>query len=231
MKLPSETEAAGRDETRRQLLEAAGEVFAAAGFREATVREICRRAGANVAAVNYHFGDKETLYAEVLRYAQQKAFEKNPLLPGIGAEATPAVKLHAFIRSFLLRIFDQGPRAWFGKMMLREMIEPTEAMDALLEERMRPMADQLRGIVAEILGCPPDDEMARLCSLSVVSQCVFYHHCRRAVMRLFPELQLDAAAVEPLADHITRFSLAAMKHLPEPETAKRRPRRLSTNRR
>lgn len=218
------------DETRRQLLEAAGEVFAAAGFRQATVREICRRARANIAAVNYHFGDKETLYAEVLRYAQQKAFEKFPLLPGVAAATPPSAKLHVFIRSFLLRISDQGSTAWFGKMMLREMIEPTGALDALLEERMRPMADQLRGIVAEILSCPPDDKRARLCSLSVVSQCVFYHHCRRVVARLFPEQQLDATTVETLADHITRFSLAAMKHLPEPETTKPRSRALSAGR-
>jgi AcrR family transcriptional regulator len=215
-------EAGLHDETRRQLLEAAGEVFATAGFRNATVREICRRAGANLAAVNYHFGDKEGLYAEVLRYAQQKAFEKYPLLPNMDPDASPTDKLRAFIHSFLLRIFDNEPTAWFGKMMLREMIEPTEALDSLLEERMRPMADQIRGIVAEILGCALGDELARLCSLSVVSQCVFYHHCRRVVARLFPEQRLDAAAVEPLADHITRFSLAAMKHLPEVKPSKSR---------
>jgi TetR/AcrR family transcriptional regulator, regulator of cefoperazone and chloramphenicol sensitivity len=211
------------DETRRQLLEAAGAVFAAAGFRNATVREICRRADANIAAVNYHFGDKEALYAEVLRYAQQKAFEKYPLLPEVGADASATDKLRAFVRSFLHRIFDSEPTAWFGKMMLREMIEPTGALDLLLEERMRPMADQIRGIVAEILGCSPDDEQARLCSLSVVSQCVFYHHCRRVVVRLFPEQRLDAAAIEPLAEHISRFSLAALKHMPGPKTPKSRP--------
>ena len=219
------------DETRRQLLEAAGEVFATVGFRNATVREICRRAGANVAAVNYHFGDKEKLYAEVLRYAQQKAFEKYPLLPGVSADASPTDKLRAFVRSFLLRIFDSEPTAWFGKMMLREMIEPTGALDSLLEERMQPMADQLRGIVAEILGGLPNDEQARLCSLSVVSQCVFYHHCRQVVARLFPEQPLDATAVEPLADHITRFSLAAMKHMPEPKTSKSRPQPSARGRR
>lgn len=201
-------------ETRRQLLEAAGEVFAEAGFRNATVRKICRRAHANVAAVNYHFGDKETLYAEVLRHSQQRAFEKYPPLAGVAAGAPAAEKLRAFVHSFLLRIFDNGPIAWFGKMMSREMVEPTGALDALVQERMRPMANQLRAIVAEILGCSPNDEKVRLCAFSVVSQCVFYHHCRTMISRLFPAQRLDAAAAEHLADHITRFSLAAMKHLP-----------------
>src|SRR5271169_1596249 len=86
-------------ETRRQLLEAAGEVFAESGFRDATVREICRRAGANIAAVNYHFGDKETLYAEVLRYSQGRALEKYPPLLGVAADAPPEKKLRAFVQS------------------------------------------------------------------------------------------------------------------------------------
>lgn len=214
MKSPVASDAAGRDETRRQLLEAAGEVFAEAGFRDATVREICRRAGANIAAVNYHFGDKETLYAEVLRYAHGKALEKYPPLLAVADSASPEEKLHAFVLSFLLRIFDKGRAAWHGKLMSREMIEPSAALDSLVQERMRPMADQLRAIVGEILDCPPNDERVRLCSMSVVSQCVFYHHCRPVVSRLFPKnIPQDTVNIERLADHITTFSLAAMEHL------------------
>jgi AcrR family transcriptional regulator len=214
MKLTAKPDAAGRDETRRQLMEAAGEVFAEEGFRNATVREICRRAGANIAAVNYHFGDKETLYAEVLRYAHGMALEKYPLLLGVPADAPPEKKLRAFVLSFLLRIFDKSRAAWHGQLMSREMIEPTAALDSLVEERMQPMAGQLRAIVAEILGCRSGDEHARLCGMSVVSQCVFYHHCRHVVSRLFPnQLPQNAAAIEKLADHITNFSLAAMKSL------------------
>jgi AcrR family transcriptional regulator len=211
------------DETRRQILEVAGGVFAEFGFRHATIREICRRAGANIAAVNYHFGDKETLYAEVLRHSQQQAFAKYPPLLGVAADAPPEEKLRAFTRSFLLRIFDGSSIAWFGKMMSREMVEPTEALDVLVKERLQPMADLLCGILAEILGCPPDSEKVRMCCFSVVSQCVFYHHCRTMISRLFPEQRLDAAAVEPLAGHIARFSLAAMKHLADPEPPTSRP--------
>jgi len=177
------------------------------------VREICGRAGANVAAINYHFGDKENLYLEVLRYAHGKALEKYPPLLGIEEDAPSEKKLRAFIHSLLLRIFDKGPTSWHGKLMSREMIEPTKALDSLVEERMRPMVVQLWKIVAEILNCPINDERVRLCSLSVVSQCVFYNHCRPVVTRLFPDkFPQDAASIGHLVEHITKFSLAAMKH-------------------
>jgi len=223
LKPSSGAAATDHDKTGHQLLEAAGEVFAEVGFRHATVREICRRAGANVAAVNYHFRDKETLYTEVLRHTQQKAFAKYPPLLGVAADAPPEEKLRAFVRSFLLRIFDEGSIAWFGKMMSREMVEPTDALDLLVAERLRPMASLLQGLVAEILGRPTQDESVRLCCFSVVSQCVFYHHCRTMISRIFPEQRLDASAIEQLAGHIARFSLAAMEHLPDPETSRSRP--------
>ena len=241
--------ASAHDETRRQLLEAAGEVFADVGFRNATVRQICHRAGVNVAAVNYHFGDKEQLYAEVLHDSQQKAFEKYPPLLDVSDDAPPEKKLEAFIRSFLLRIFDKSSSAWFGKMMSREMVEPTAALNALLESRIRPMAGLLGSIVAEILrksaasnqrsaakGHPQatthsnltaTNPLVRLCCFSIVSQCVFFHHCRTMISRLFPEQQLDGTAVEQLARHVTRFSLAAMTHLADadrPRAGRREPK-------
>src|SRR5438477_9555252 len=89
--------------TKKRLLEAAGEVFAEHGFRKATVREICKRARANVAAINYHFRDKESLYSAVLKYWSDIAIQKYPPNLGLGEAAPAEERLHAFIRSFLFR--------------------------------------------------------------------------------------------------------------------------------
>ena len=64
-------------ETRDRLLKASEQLFAARGFRDVTVRDICRAARANVAAVNYHFGDKLGLYREVLQVAIDAMRETN----------------------------------------------------------------------------------------------------------------------------------------------------------
>jgi len=209
-------------QTRQRLLEAAGEIFAEYGFRNATVRDICQRAEANVAAVNYHFGDKDRLYAAVLRYAHQCALEKYPLDLGLKSEATAEQQLHAFVRSFLLRIFDEGRPAWHGKLMSREMIEPTPALDTLIEEEIRPNAERLQAIVSALLGRRANLELLRRCTMSIVSQCVFYHHARPVINRLNPQMQYGAKEIERLADHITQFSLAALRHLASGKDAKGR---------
>jgi AcrR family transcriptional regulator len=197
--------------TRAQLLEAAGAVFAEAGYRAATVREICQRAGANIAAVNYHFGDKQALYAEVLKTSYRLSVAKYPpdlgLAPGAGAEE----RLAAFVRSFLLRIFSSGPEARHGKLMARELIEPTAVLDEVVRETIQPMATTLMAIVKDLLGPGTPPESIRRHGMSVVSQVLFYHHCRPVITRMFPDLQFNAEGIDRLADHITRFSLAAMR--------------------
>ena len=114
-------------DTRERLLEAAGDVFSESGFRAATVRDIVSRAGANIAAVNYHFGDKEGLYAAVLQYFAKESLAKYPPGGGLRPDASPEEQLYAFVRSFLLRIVDPGHQSVHGRMMAREMIEPTAA--------------------------------------------------------------------------------------------------------
>lgn len=198
-------------ETRAALLRAAGEVFAEVGFHAATVRAICRRAGANVAAVNYHFRDKESLYVEVLRQAMARANARHPFDGGLAATAPPEERLRGFVRQFLGRLFERGEQAWLGQLMAREMIQPSHALDLVVAERIRPMAEQLRDIIRRILGPRCPEAELRLCGFSIVSQCVFYNHCRSVVHRLFPDQTLNARAAEDLAAHITRFSLAALK--------------------
>lgn len=201
----------GRTATREQLLDAAGEVFAEHGFRNATVREICQRAGANIAAINYHFGDKEALYTEVVRRCMRMARDKYPPTIGLSSRPTPEQKLRAFVRSFLLRIFDAGPNGMRGRLILREMVDPTGALDVAVAEEVRPMAGYLMEIVREFLGPRAGIDDVRLNGMSVVSQVLFYNHCRPLVVRLFPDLKFDAKVIEQLADHITAFSVAGLK--------------------
>lgn len=198
--------------TRERLLKAAGEIFARHGFRAATVREIALRAKANVAAVNYHFGDKKKLYAAVLKYAHNSATQKYHAdqIPGDGI--TPQEQLHAFVQTFLLRILDEGRPAWHGKLMMREIFEPTEILDEMIEETIRPLYERLSAIIRQLIGEKAATQLVQRCTLSVIGQCVHYYHARPVIARLTKH-KLGPSDIEKLADHITQFSLAAIAGL------------------
>jgi len=203
-------------ETRQRLLEAAGEVFAERGFHNATIREICEHAKANVAAINYHFGDKESLYAEVISEWARLTTQKYPPTLGLGDNPTVEERLHAFVRSFLHRITDTGRPAWHGKLIACEMADPTAALDQLIDENFRPLNELLESIIRSILGARATNDQVRLCAASVIGQCLYYHFARPAIERLHPEQRFEPEDIEQLADHITRFSLAALQASMQP---------------
>jgi AcrR family transcriptional regulator len=199
--------------TEKRLVEAAGEIFAEYGYRSATVRQICEKAGANIAAVNYHFGDKEGLYMAVLRSVPDAHAEKYPSNIGLNRAATAEQKLRAYIESLLHRVFDAGRPGWHTKIIAREMSEPTRALDTLLEEVARPLHQELASIIRELLDAAASDEAVRLCTLSVMSQCVYYHHARSVISRLYPDQKQGPEDIARLVDHIAQFSLDAIKGL------------------
>ena len=193
--------------TRDAIMEAAGNIFAEEGYPKATVRDICRQAGANIAAINYHFGDKKGLYLSVLKHYQDIAFQTYP--PNLGIEKTqsPEEKLKAFIRSFLMRIMDEGRPAWFGKLLAREFTQPTWAFDILVKETIRPSFEILTSIVAAILSKGAKERELRLCSMSIVGQCLYFRHSHPVITRLFPGEVFGPKQIDELTDHITRVSL------------------------
>ena len=198
-------------ETWERLLAAAGEVFAARGFRATTVREICQRAGANVAAVNYHFGDKEGLYFAVLKSGAEVALEKYPPTLGLGPQATAEEQLHAFVRSLLFRIVDKGRPSWHGKLIAHEMAEPTKALTALIDKVYGPALKQLEMIVRELAGRRAPVTVVRQCLLSILGQCLYFQYARPAIQHIHPEQGFEPVDIERLAKHITQFSLAGIR--------------------
>jgi AcrR family transcriptional regulator len=202
------------EDTKRRLLEAAGEVFSTQGFKAATVRTICRMARANVAAVHYHFGGKDGLYSALLSEAFETGLRRHPPDMGLDASAPAEERLFAFVHSFLLRTLGDGKSAWCGKLMSREMFEPTQALDQVVERHIMPLSTYLRAIVSEILGnhSTPDDTLTRQCAMSIVGQCQYIFRSRAIIDRLAPEMRFDEAGIRALAGHITRFSLCALKN-------------------
>lgn len=227
---PSVSPPAGQAATRQALLEAAAEVFAREGFQRSTIREISQRAGANVAAVNYHFGDKEGLYAEVLKQQGELAQSRFPALAGLPAGAPPQAQLAAFIRSFLQRVLSEELANRHGRMMAREMVEPTAALDRLVREVIQPQANLLHRIVQDLLSPDADPATVRLCGLSIVGQVLFYAHCRPVLTRLEPRKAYDFIEVERLSNHITQFSLAALQTFARPRRPRKHPAPRKTRR-
>lgn len=204
-------------DTKQRLMAAAGDIFSEKGFKAATVREICRQAKANVAAVHYHFGDKEGLYKALLVEAFEAGLKRYPPDMGLAAGATGEERLYAFVHSFLLRMLGSERFAWCGKLMAREMQEPTPALDHIVKRYIMPLADLLRGIVAELLGngAKPGDQRTLFCTMSVVGQCQYIFRSRALIDKLAPSLRFDEQSIAGLARHISDFSLSALRHLPE----------------
>jgi AcrR family transcriptional regulator len=200
--------------TRQRLLEAAGEVFAERGFREATVRDICQRAGANIAAIKYHFGDKEKLYAAAVRYAHQCA-TRHPDAVSVPAAAMKNLssqeRLRMFVRGFFIGILEEGKPAWHAKLMAREMFEPTAVLDEIAATGVKPRVEAIGQIVREIIGPGASKTFVHKCARSIVGQILFYHFARPMLERVFAAEKFDSSRIDELTDHVTAFSLAGLE--------------------
>lgn len=197
------------EDTKQRLLEAAGEVFASRGYEAATTREICQRAEANIAAVNYHFGDKHRLYVEAVRRAHCVRAEQVPL-PDWSPDTPPAERLRAFIRNLLERmVFEERP-AWHLELAMRELARPTDACVEVVNDFIRPMAEALEVILRELLPVEMSRAEVYLVGNSIVGQCLFYHQNRPIISLLMGQDAYDGLTVDFLASHISRFTLAAL---------------------
>ena len=198
--------------TRQRLLDAGLRLFADKGFGGVTVRDLCRAADANVASVNYHFGDKLGLYREVMERALEGARQDVTISAPEGAG--PEERLRHYVHTLMPRLASPSEDALsVQKLMRHEMNDPTPLAQWIADEVIMPRIRFLNEAVAELLDTDMDDPRVRRCVVSVQAQCLFYqpNNFRKVAMPGWREM--TAAEVAAAADHIVAFTLAGIERI------------------
>ena len=131
-----------RDESIRQILDAAMEVFAEAGYEGARVDEIARRAGINKAMVYYRIGDKKTLYQEVIHYVFGDTVER--ISENIRDELSPEEKFKIYIAN-VARTMSQHPS--LPRIMMREVASGCSNLSEAVVKDIAGILVIIKGII------------------------------------------------------------------------------------
>lgn len=202
------------NKTTRKILESAGLLFSRKGFHGATIADICGMAGTNIASVNYHFGDKETLYVEAWRYAFGLSQLKYPPDGRVPPEAAPEERLRGWIVSTIQRVTD--PDSYDFEIMHMELSNPTGLLSEAFRECVEPISQMLRAILEDLLGADTPEETIRLCEMSIQSQCM-----NPMIMGKRPRMGKEGRHPLPpppildtppefIAEHVLQFSLEGL---------------------
>lgn len=206
------------DATRARILEAAIAVFGRHG-KEASTRLLAREAGANIQAIQYHFGGKDGLY---LAAAEAIAH-------GVGARLLPAAEaagaklaagtcgpdearnlLAGFLAQAAQMAVSPESEHW-ARFVFREQMEPSPAFDVIYAQVMQPIMASVRRLVAAISGGEPEDQAVGLQAVAIVGQVMVFRFARAAVLR---QLEWQATG-EPELGAIRTMLRASVRALPQ----------------
>jgi AcrR family transcriptional regulator len=197
-----------RDDTRERLLDAAERLFCQKGFEATSVRDLTSLAGCNVAAVNYHFGDKKRLYAEMFRRQVQGLVAQDfQALEEVMASPSPRLEdlLRRIIAPPLEAAFRKEAPATAVQLMVREVLNrhvDTETMVKDLRETYLPrMSEALRRLV------PGLDQVHS--ELAVFSLDAMTMH--PLLFMPYYVTWIKGLDLEALIDHTVRFAASAIR--------------------
>lgn len=195
---------------RKLLLDAASDVFAQKGFREATIAEISKRAGTNIASVNYYFKSKEALYVEAWRSAFRESMINYPFDGGVGENAPAEERFRARIKSVIKKLADTNRDFW---IIQKEFSNPTGLLEKVKKEEIIPFFEKGQKLLRELMGPLVSDNDLMLCEISIVNLCINPTVARSTLQgkndsEVWP---LNIRDIDAYADHIANFSLMAIK--------------------
>ena len=193
------------ERTREALIEAAAVVFAEKGYVGGSVRDITRRAQANQAAINYHFGGKEGLYRDVLRMAFAALKESDVLDVEKLDSLDPSEALRLFVRQMLLPLLKRNVLARYIKILNWEILQRTEIFQNLAMAENASLVTAAERLARRFLGDGASDEEVAVASLWLLHQGFIFVRDYEYLSRPPHNLKVDEAFVDRLADFLTRL--------------------------
>lgn len=157
--------------TKRLLIEKGGEEFAARGYAGATSKAICESAGVPMASVNYHFGSRDGLYEAVLLEAHNQLFKLSELEESVAGLEEPEERLRAAI-TFLVGIASRPDTPWGYRVVLRELLAPSAALNVLVDKGIKPKAAIMQGLVAQYMKLTPADPAVQRGLMFTILPCI-----------------------------------------------------------
>ena len=200
----------GYELTRDRLLDEAEELFAQRGYHAVSVREITKAAGSNLAAVNYHFGNKQNLYLEVFRSRWlprasriQHSFRQSLKNNG---NPSPDLVVQSLARAFLAGPMSPDERTRHLKLISGELAQPTEAFELVVEQVFRPLFGKLLEDLRKVMPESIDEKKMALNVFSILSMVLYFNFARPLITRFVGSPQGTDLETR-LVDHIVQFSL------------------------
>ena len=204
-----------RDEkTREQILFAAEKLFAEKGFSRTSIRDITEKANCNVAAVNYYFHGKESLYIEIFRHhmnaiRNQRIDAIQNLLSEKGKNVTLEELVYSFSTAFLEPFLKEDSGQRLMALMMRERYDPHLPQHMFVKEIIQPVKTIMKDALLQT--CPGlSDTGAELCIHSIVGQLV---HIIQA-QELFKGMDKTTVPVLDLpkaVEHVIKFSVGGVR--------------------
>ena len=197
-------------QTRGQILQTAGQLFAINGFERTTSKEICVAAGSNMAAVNYHFGDKDGLYDAVLTQAHAQLVQLADLEKIQHSDQSAEDKLYALISLFVQRV-NNPALSWGLSVLVHEILAPSNHLPALIQAAVLPKIRVMRSLMAQLLELPDDHPAVQRSLAFVVMPCIMLviapNELRQTIL---PGLD---NAPDALTQDMAAYALAGLKSM------------------
>lgn len=177
---------------RARLLDAAAEIFGTYNLEGATTRQLAERAGVNQAAIPYYFGGKEGLYlATIEHFFSVHAPQIGTVVAEI--ESRLAAKniargealdlLKTLLGTMLEVLLRQQTNRSFGRIIIREQMQPTKAFDLIYERVIRHVHHTISALLAILLEREPDDRSVIFRAQMIVGQILVFLAGRETIKR------------------------------------------------